>query len=126
MKIRRPSRPQRSRGAILPLTAIRSSGLCGFIAFSVDLGMLAVAAPRCRMRPTRPPIAGARSLNGSTGSNLADVDGQRHHAGDAKHDPGNERSLPPRSPSATAPIITITPPRRSTRCFRPARTRTTT
>jgi Flp pilus assembly protein TadG len=71
MKIRRPSRPQRSRGAILPLTAVSIIGLCGFLALSVDLGMLAVARSQVQDAADAAAIAGARSLNGSTGSNLA-------------------------------------------------------
>ena len=71
MKIRRPSRPQRSRGAILPLTAISIIGLCGFLALSIDLGMLAVARAQVQDAADAAAIAGARSLDGSAGSNLA-------------------------------------------------------
>jgi Flp pilus assembly protein TadG len=74
MKVRRPSRPQRSRGAILPLTAISIIGLCGFLALSIDLGMLAVARAQVQDAADSAAIAGARSLNlnGATGSaNLA-------------------------------------------------------
>jgi Flp pilus assembly protein TadG len=69
MKIRRPSRPERSRGAILPLTAISIIGLCGFLALSIDLGMLAVARAQVQDAADAAAIAGARSLNGSSGSN---------------------------------------------------------
>src|ERR1700733_9444928 len=65
MKIRRPSRPERSRGAILPLTAISIIGLCGFLALSIDLGMLAVARAQVQDAADAAAIAGARSLIGS-------------------------------------------------------------
>jgi Flp pilus assembly protein TadG len=70
MKIRRCSGSQRSRGAILPLTAVSIIGLCGFLALSVDLGMLAVARAQVQDAADAAAIAGVRSLNASTGSNL--------------------------------------------------------
>src|SRR5579863_315873 len=60
-----------SRGAILPLTAIAIVMLCGFVALSVDLGMLAVARSQCQDASDAAAVAGARRLNGSVGSNLA-------------------------------------------------------
>jgi Flp pilus assembly protein TadG len=71
MKICRLSRLERSRGAILPLAAISIIGLCAFLALSIDLGLLAVARAQVQDAADAAAIAGARSLNGSTGSNLA-------------------------------------------------------
>ncbi|HEV3309701.1 MAG TPA: pilus assembly protein TadG-related protein [Chloroflexota bacterium] len=71
MKTRRPSRQQRSRGAILPLAAISIIVLCAFLALAIDLGLLAVARAQVQDAADAAAIAGARSLNGSTGSNLA-------------------------------------------------------
>jgi Flp pilus assembly protein TadG len=71
MKNRHPSFPQRSRGTIIPLTAVCIIGLCGFLALSIDLGMLAIARSQIQDAADAAAIAGARSLNGSTGSNLA-------------------------------------------------------
>jgi Flp pilus assembly protein TadG len=71
MKIRHPSRPQRSRGAILPLFALSIIGLCAFLALSIDLGLLAVARAQVQDAADAAAIAGARSLDGSTGSNLS-------------------------------------------------------
>ncbi|HEV8066552.1 MAG TPA: pilus assembly protein TadG-related protein [Planctomycetaceae bacterium] len=65
MKIRRSFRPDRSRGAILPLTAISIIGLCGFLALSIDLGMLAVARAQVQDAADAAAICGARSLIGS-------------------------------------------------------------
>lgn len=71
MKTRRPHPAKRSRGVIVPLTVVALVGLCGFIALSVDLGMLAVARAQCQDAADAAAVAGARSLNGSTGSNLS-------------------------------------------------------
>jgi Flp pilus assembly protein TadG len=71
MKTRRPRPAKRSRGAILPLTVVALVGLCGFVALSVDLGMLAVARAQAQDAADSAAVAGVRSLNGSTGSNLA-------------------------------------------------------
>ena len=71
MKARRPRHAKRSRGAILPLTAIALVGLCGFVALAVDVGMLAIARAQAQDAADAAAVAGARSLNGSTGSNLA-------------------------------------------------------
>ncbi len=70
MKARRPRHAKRSRGAILPLTAIALVGLCGFVALAVDVGMLAIARAQAQDAADAAAVAGARSLNGSTGSNL--------------------------------------------------------
>ncbi len=70
-QIRRPSRPRRSRGALLPLAAISIIGLCAFLALAIDLGLLSVARAQVQNAAEAAAIAGARSLNGSTGSNLA-------------------------------------------------------
>ncbi len=58
MKTRRPRPAKRSRGAILPLTAVALVGLCGFIALSVDLGMLAVARAQCQDAADAAAVAG--------------------------------------------------------------------
>src|SRR5580704_16601125 len=71
MKIRRPFRPERSRGAILPLAAISIIGLCGFLALSIDLGMLAVARAEVQNAADAAAICGARSLIGSQGNYVA-------------------------------------------------------
>ena len=65
MKIHRLVRQQRSRGAIVPLTAISIIGLCGFLALSIDLGMLAVARAQVKDAADAAAVCGARSLIGS-------------------------------------------------------------
>src|ERR1700722_12738820 len=70
MRICRPSHPQWSRGAILPLAAISIIALCAFLALAIDLGLLSVARAQVQNAADAAAIAGARSLNGSSGSNL--------------------------------------------------------
>ena len=70
------------------MTAISLIGLCGFLALSIDLGMLAVARPRRRTRPTRPRRR-RRSLNGSTDRTCGEFDRGRDRSGHAQHGPGN-------------------------------------
>jgi Flp pilus assembly protein TadG len=71
MNVRRPRLPKKSRGAILPLTAIGIVALCGMVALSVDLGMYAIARAQCQDAADAAAVAGARSLSGATGGNLA-------------------------------------------------------
>ena len=72
MKARRPSHAKRSRGAILPLTAIALVGLCGFVALAVDVGMLAIARAQAQDAADAAAVAGAACSFGTapTGSNL--------------------------------------------------------
>ena len=71
MKIQNTFRPQQKRGAILPLTAISIIGLCGFLALSIDVGMLAVARAQVQDAADAAAICGARSLIGSQSNYVA-------------------------------------------------------
>jgi len=71
VSIQRPRLLKERRGAILPLTAVGIVAICGMVALSVDLGMYAIARAQCQDAADAAAIAGARSLNASTGSNLA-------------------------------------------------------
>ncbi len=71
MKIQNTFRPQQKRGAILPLTAISIIGLCGFLALSIDVGMLAVARAQVQDAADAAAICGARSLIGSQNNYVA-------------------------------------------------------
>ena len=71
MKIRRPSGTERSRGAILPLTALSIIALCGFLALSIDVGMLAVARAQVQDAADAAAVCGARSLIGSQSNYVA-------------------------------------------------------
>src|ERR1700689_2050612 len=66
MHSRRPIQRKRSRGAIIPLTAIALVGLCGMLALSIDLGMYAVAQSQVQDAADAAAVAGVRSLSGSS------------------------------------------------------------
>jgi Flp pilus assembly protein TadG len=57
------------RGAVLPLFALMLVALVGFLALAIDIGIVAVAETQCQCAADNAALAGARTLNGSTGSN---------------------------------------------------------
>jgi outer membrane autotransporter protein len=61
----RTSQPRR-RGTIVPLMALCVTGLFGFVALAVDLGILAVTRTQCQNAADAAALAGARQLNNST------------------------------------------------------------
>ena len=86
MNVRRPRLPKRSRGAILPLTAIGIVALCGMVALSVDLGMYAVARAQCQDAADAAAVAGARYLERRDGEQSRPGDRQCDRCGDEEHD----------------------------------------
>ncbi len=60
----------RRRGTILPLLAVSLVALCGFVALSIDVGMMAVAKTQAQNAADLAALSGARSLDGSPSSNL--------------------------------------------------------
>src|SRR5437763_4614078 len=64
----RPPRPVR-RGTILPLLAISLVALLGFVALSVDLGLVAMARTQCQNAADCAALAGARTLSGDPTNN---------------------------------------------------------
>ena len=63
-----PSRTR--RGTILPLFALLLVAICGFVAFAVDLGLIALARTQCQNAADAAALAGARSINGTSTANL--------------------------------------------------------
>ena len=59
------------RGAILPYVAISCVALCGFVALSIDLGMIMAAKTQTQNAADAAAFAGARSLTGGTTANLS-------------------------------------------------------
>ena len=57
------------RGSTLPLIAVSMVMLAGFLALSIDLGIMAVAKTQCQNAADAAAIAGARTLNGTTSGN---------------------------------------------------------
>ncbi|HEX4128642.1 MAG TPA: pilus assembly protein TadG-related protein [Pirellulales bacterium] len=60
---------QRRRGSILPLFAVAMIPFLGFLALSIDLGLLAIARTQCQNAADNAAIAAVRTLNGSTSGN---------------------------------------------------------
>lgn len=58
----------RSRGLIVPILAVAMVALLGFVALAIDIGMIAVARTQSQNAADAAAMAGARGLNGDTGS----------------------------------------------------------
>lgn len=54
------------RGGILPLLALTLTAIFGFIALTIDIGMLAVARTQCQNAADNAAMAGVRTIDGST------------------------------------------------------------
>src|SRR5947209_18222450 len=57
------------RGAVLPLVAICTIALMGMLALAIDMGMVAIARSQAQNAAESAAMAGARTINGSTGQN---------------------------------------------------------
>ena len=69
------------RGAILPFCALCIAAMCGFVALSVDLGLIATAKNQCQNAADVAAIAAARTLNGTAGGNLGQATAKAISAG---------------------------------------------
>ena len=67
--MRKPLPSTRRTGAVLPLVTVCLVGLLGFVALAIDVGMMAVARTQAQSAADIGSLAGARTLNGSTGNN---------------------------------------------------------
>ncbi len=65
------TRRSRRRGTVLPLVVVTLMAMCGFVALAIDLGLIAVAKTQCQNAADAGAMAGARSLNGSSGVGTA-------------------------------------------------------
>ncbi len=65
----RPRRP----GSVLPLTVLTLVAMCGFVALSIDLGLIAVAKTQCQTSADAAAMAGARALDGTPTQNIGDT-----------------------------------------------------
>ena len=61
---------QRRSGAILVIVALALVALVGVLAMAIDLGMLALAKAHCQSAADAAAVAGARALDGTSGSNI--------------------------------------------------------
>jgi hypothetical protein len=66
-------RRQRRRGSILPLVVVSLVAMCGFVALSIDLGLIAAAKTQCQNSADASAMAGARALDGTLGQNVGDT-----------------------------------------------------
>jgi hypothetical protein len=76
MQLRRQHK--RRPGVILPLAAICTTALVGFLALAIDVGMIAIARSQCQNAADSAALAGARAFNGNSGVNynLTSVPGE--------------------------------------------------
>ncbi|HEV3143825.1 MAG TPA: pilus assembly protein TadG-related protein [Gemmataceae bacterium] len=74
---------QKRRASILPLVAISLIALCGFVALAIDLGMIMVSKTQAQNAADSAAMAGARTLNGSSGGNVAQATLNAQSAGAA-------------------------------------------
>ena len=75
----------RRRGTIVPIMALCVTGLFGFVALAVDLGMLAINRTECQNAADAAALAGARQLNNattSTNNNWTAADTEARRNGD--------------------------------------------
>ena len=97
MKTQRRRVHKRSRGAILPLTAVALVGLCGFTALAVDLGMLAVAQGAAQDAADAAAVAGSAQLEWLDRQQPVRRDSRRHRTGQPQQHLGDgdpeQRSL---------------------------------
>ena len=68
MRKTKTSNKRHRRGTILPLFALMLVGLVGFLALSIDIGIVAVAETQAQNAADNAALAGCRTLNGSTTS----------------------------------------------------------
>jgi Flp pilus assembly protein TadG len=71
MIARRELRPRNRRGIVLPLFAFAIVAICGFVALSVDLGLIALAKTNAQNAADAAALAGARTIDGTSDSNLS-------------------------------------------------------
>ena len=61
------------RGAILVLVAVSMIGICGFLAFAIDIGIILGAKNQSQNAADSAATAGARTIDGSASSNLTNA-----------------------------------------------------
>ena len=69
--VQRNTRTRDRRGTVLPLFAFAIVAICGFVALSVDIGLIALAKTQAQNAADAAALAGARTIDGSSNSNLS-------------------------------------------------------
>src|ERR1700687_2595970 len=67
MRLQRNAAPR--PGSILPLVVLCLVAMCGFLALSIDIGMILVARTQAQNAADAAAMTGARTMNGSSNSN---------------------------------------------------------
>src|SRR5262245_28577399 len=78
-------RAGRRPGAVLPLVTVCLVGLIAFVALAIDIGMMAVARSQAQSAADVAALAGARTLDGSTGNNKTNAEAEAKEAAKANY-----------------------------------------
>src|SRR3954469_6416446 len=81
--MRKPSTTTERVGAVLPLVTVCLIALLGFIALAVDVGMMAVPPTQAQSAADIAPLAGVRTLNGSSNNNVPAAIAEAKEAADS-------------------------------------------
>jgi hypothetical protein len=78
-----PLKTARRPGAVLPLVTVCLVGLMAFVAFAIDVGMLAVARTQAQSAADIAALAGCRTLTGQSGNNRTNAEAEAKDAAKA-------------------------------------------
>src|SRR5262245_66003254 len=78
--MRLPPNTARRPGAVLPLVTVCLVGLMAFVAFGIDVGMMAVARTQSQSAADIGAMAGARTLTGQSGNNRTNAETEAREA----------------------------------------------
>jgi len=78
-----PVNTARRAGAVLPLVTVCLVGLMAFVAFGIDVGMMAVARTQAQSAADIAAMAGTRTLTGQTGNNKTNAEAEAKEAAKA-------------------------------------------
>src|SRR5215471_10933091 len=81
--MRKPQTGSKRAGTVIPLVAICLVGLIAFVALAIDVGMMAVARTQSQNATDIAALAGARTINGNSGNNVANAIAEAKAAAEA-------------------------------------------
>src|SRR5262245_44716129 len=81
--MRLPPNTARRPGAVLPLVTVCLVGLMAFVAFGIDVGMMAVARTHAQSAADIAAMAGSRTLTGQSGNNRTNAEAEAKEAAKA-------------------------------------------
>jgi Putative Flp pilus-assembly TadE/G-like len=83
--MRLPLKTARRPGAVLPLVTVCLVGLMAFVAFGIDVGMMAVARTQAQSAADIAAMAGTRTLTGQSGNNKTNAEAEAKEAAKANY-----------------------------------------